>query len=120
MAERKGHPPLKFNQELADTFGINPGQDTPRELVKVDHIPVPPDVEHPEAPPRGKRKQAVVPDNPEDRVAVILKEEMEELAVRLSRFGVPFSPANQQSLIDYAMAVLSGGIGTGGAIARRQ
>jgi len=110
VSERKGHPPLKHNRELAETFGINTEPDPPRELVQVAHIPTP----APEEPPLGKQPA----EESEDRILIILREEMEELAVRLKRFGVQFTPSQQQSMIDYGMAVLAGAVG-GGAIARR-
>jgi hypothetical protein len=112
---RRGHPALKHNADLAEQFGIVPGPDPPRELVKVDHIPTPPDVEMPEAPARGKK---AVDANPEDSVITILREEMDELRIRLERFGVPFTSAQQQDVVDYAMSRLMG-YGGGGAIARR-
>lgn len=114
MSERRGHPALKFNSKIAEQFGIQPAIDAPenpRELVKVDHIPVPP-TEQPTA--RGQNP----PMNPEERVLAILREEAEEIGIRLEKFGVPFGPPAQQQLVDYGMAILSGLVG-GGAIARR-
>jgi hypothetical protein len=119
--ERRGNPPLKYNQELADTFGIHPSVEAPeppRELVRVDHIPVPPDADNPPAPPRGKKNEDVVMDASEDRLVLILREEMEELSERLKRFGIRFDASAQQSMVDYGMAVLAGAVG-GGAVARR-
>jgi hypothetical protein len=122
IVERRGHPALRYNQKIADQFGVMPAVDAaepPRELVRVDHIPTPPDVEAPQAPPRGQRKAPVVDENPEDRVAIILREELSELAERLHRFGVRFDAPMQQSMFDYGMAVLAGAVG-GGAIGSRQ
>jgi len=114
--ERRGHPAMKFNQELAEQFGITPGADPPRELVKVAHIPTPPDVEQPTAP---DRKGNPVEENPEELIVNVLREEMDELSTRLKRFGVHFNPSQQQTVVDYTMSVLAG-YGGGGAIARRQ
>ena len=43
---------------------------------------------------------------------------MDDLAVRLERFGVHFSTAMQQEMVDIGMALLAGLVG-GGTIARR-
>jgi hypothetical protein len=115
LAERRGHAPLKYNSKVAEQFGVQPSVDAPeapRELVQVDHIPVPPTEEA--APARGKNPQM----NPEERVLAILREEAEEISIRLERLGIVFGPAQQQELVDYGMAILSGLVG-GGAIARR-
>jgi hypothetical protein len=112
---RRGHAAIKHNADLAEQFGINVGPDPPRQLVKVDFIPTPLDVEQPESSSRGKK---TVDANPEDSVITILREEMDELRVRLERFGVPFTAAQQQDVVDYAMSRLMG-YGGGGAIARR-
>lgn len=117
--ERRGHAPLKWNKNLAETFGIQPAIDTPeapREIVKVDYLPTPPDVELPSAPDRRSKPSG---ENPEDIIANILKEEAEELGIRLARFGVAFTSAQQQSFVDYGMAILTGLTG-GGAVGRRQ
>jgi hypothetical protein len=113
--ERRGHPALKPNKELAEQFGIDPNPDPPRELVKVEYIPVPPDSEHPEPP---ARRTEVVSATPEDRISTILAEEMDELGVRLARFGVAFTAPQKQDVVDYTMSRLMG-FGGGGAIARR-
>jgi hypothetical protein len=111
---RRGHPAMKYNKEIAEQFGIVPGPDPPRELVQVQSIPVPPDVEQATA-----RGHAVSDQVPEDSIANVLREEAQELSSRLERYGVAFPPQAQQQLVDYAMAILSGYVG-GGAIARRQ
>jgi hypothetical protein len=116
--ERRGRPALRFNRELADQFGIQPAidaPDPPRELVQVDHIPTPPDVEQPVAPDRKGNPTSA---NPEETIEHILREEAEELSVRLSKFGVDFGPAQQQALVDYGMALLTGLVG-GGAVGHR-
>jgi hypothetical protein len=104
---------MKYNKELAEQFGIEPGPDAPRELVKVDFIPVPPDVEV------LSQEKVSVDATSEDRISFILKEEMEELGMRLEKFGVAFTAPQKQDVIDYAMSRLIG-YGGGGAIARRQ
>lgn len=99
---------------MAEQYGINPDiPDPPRETIKVDHLPDPPDVI---APNTARPQQGQV--NLEDSVVNVLKEELEELAVRLQRFGVNLNPAMQQDMLDHAMALLSGFVG-GGAISRR-
>ena len=112
---RRGHPALKANKDLAEQFGIDPNPDPPRELVKVEYIPIPPDSEHPEAPTR-RSETVVLP--PEDRIVAILAEELDELGTRLARFGVSFSSAQKQDVLDYAMSRLMG-FGGGGTLARR-
>lgn len=113
--ERRGHEALKHNAKLAEQFGIVPGADPPRELVHVEHIPTPPDVENPPAP---GRRQEVVEAQSEERIVLVIREEMEELGERLARYGVMFNASMKQSMVDYAMSVLGGYVG-GGAIARR-
>ena len=110
---RRGRPAMKFNAELAEQFGITPGADPPRELVKVDFIPTPTDVDLPETPVRGQ-----TPETSEDRIVAILREELDELGSRLARFGVPFTPQQQQDVLDYTLARLMG-YGGGGAVAKR-
>src|SRR5689334_1214684 len=105
QTERRGHPALKHNQELADQFGINPGADAPRELVQVDNIPDPPSVDVPVAP--GRREETVEAQS-EDRIVLIIREEMDELGERLARFGVLFNANQKQTLVDYTMSVLAG------------
>lgn len=113
--ERRGRPAMKFNQELADQFGITPGQDAPRELVQVAHIPTPPDVDSPTAP--GRREE-IVEAQSEERIVLVIREEMDELGERLARFGILFNANQKQTVVDYMMSVLAG-YGGGGAIARR-
>jgi hypothetical protein len=113
--ERRGRPAMKFNQELADQFGITPGADPPRELVKVASIPTPPDVEQPTAP--GRREE-IVEAQSEERIVLIIREEMDELGERLARFGILFNANQKQTVLDYTMSVLAG-YGGGGAVARR-
>lgn len=114
--ERRGHPALKANPKLAEQFGIIPGADPPRELVHVQSLPDPPASDTPVAP--GRREEFVEAQS-EDRVAQIVREEMDELSTRLRRFGVEFNPSQQQTVVDYTLSVLAG-YGGGGAIARRQ
>lgn len=115
QVERRGHPALKHNQELADQFGITPGADPPRELVHVQVLPDPPASDTPVAP--GRREETVEAQS-EDRIVEIIREEMDELSTRLRRFGIQFNPSQQQTVLDYTMSVL-GGYAGGGAIARR-
>ena len=113
QVERRGHPALKANAELAETFGINLGPDPLRELVQVASIPTPPDVEQPAAP------GPIVEAQSEDRIVLVIREEMDELGERLARFGVGFNANQKQSVVDYVLAALGGYVG-GGAIGRRQ
>jgi hypothetical protein len=118
---RRGHAALKYNPEVAEQFGIRPNEvDMPRELVRVESLPDPPATETVEKVVPGKRRKRteVDPINPEEHVNNILKQEAEEIAVRLERIGIIFAPAQQQSLVDYGMAILSG-IVSGGTLARR-
>lgn len=115
MNEPQRRPALRFRQELAEQYGIRPDiPDPPRETVKVDSLPDPPNVE---APHTARPEQAQI--NREEAVANVLKEEFQELAVRLDRFGVALSALMQQELFDFSMALLGGMVG-GGAISRRQ
>ncbi len=115
QTERRGHPALKANEKLAEQFGISIGPDAPRELVKIANIPTPPDVENPVAP--GRREE-VVEAQSEDRIVLIIREEMDELGERLARFGILFNANQKQTVLDYTLSVLSG-YGGGGALARR-
>jgi hypothetical protein len=113
QTERRGHPELKHNAKLAEQFGITPGADRPRELVKVAHIPTPPpEVDQLSSP----EEEAMVAG---DAVSNVVREEVEELGTRLKRFGINFNPSQQQTVVDYTMSVLAG-FGGGGALARRQ
>lgn len=113
---------LKFNKEAAEAFGIDPTQDPPRELVRVDSLPDPPATEVIQAAaPRHRQAAPVV--NLDEAVLNILREEMDELATRLERFGVAFPPAMKQDTVDHIfgmMISMAGGqtVG-GGALARR-
>jgi hypothetical protein len=107
-------PALRYNKEMAEQYGINPDiPDPPRETVKVDHLPDPPEVQA-----TGTARPAQAHVNLEETVINILKEELEELSVRLDRFGVALTPSMQQDMLDHAMALLGGFVG-GGAIGRR-
>lgn len=99
---------------MAEQFGINPDlPDPPRETVKVDYLPDPPEVQAQET---ARPNQAHL--NIEDTVVNVIKEELAELAVRLDRFGVLLTSGMQQDTLDYIMAELGGFVG-GGAISRR-
>jgi len=117
--ERRGHPALKHNPKIAEAFGITPGADPPRETVQVDAIPDPPL----SVPPGPRAPQRTEPLNVEESVQNILREESEEIAIRLDRFGVKFTPAMQQELVDHVFAMIALGaqglmVG-GGALASR-
>jgi hypothetical protein len=99
---------------LAEQFGIlPPGQDPPRETVKVAALPDPPGVNL-----SGAEPQSNQPVNVEETVLNMLKEEMQELAFRLANVGVTLTAPMQQEMVDHAFAVLGGFVG-GGALSRR-
>jgi hypothetical protein len=113
---------LKFNAEVAESFGIQPGADPPREFVIVDALPDPPATEVIEAAAPRHRKAASTL-NLDETVLQILREEMDELETRLERFGVSFTAAMKQDVTDHIfgmMISMAGGqtVG-GGALARR-
>ena len=115
--QRCGHPPMKYSQKLADAFGIQPAIDVPeapREVVAVDSIPDPPEFQAPGA-PTPARQQSLDLD---ETVHNIIRDEMDEMGLRLERYGVRCDAGQKQELIDHAMAIL-GGFARGGAIARR-
>src|SRR5690242_21777556 len=126
-APRRGHAPLKYKQDLADAFGITPAVDAPeapRETVKVDFLPDPPGTEIVEAAQSARRHtRSTEKVNIDEAVMNILREEAEEIRIRLERFGVAFNPQMQQDLVDhvYSMLAMNGqGIQVGGgALARR-
>lgn len=113
MAEHARRPLPKYNAELAEQFGITPGEPGQRELVKVDRIPDPPQVQAQSA----RRNQSEL--NSEDAAVNVIREEMDELAVRLERFGVILSVPMRQQLVDTTIALLSGMIAGGGAFRGR-
>jgi hypothetical protein len=103
---------LKGNAELASAFGIT--DSPPRELVRVDSLPDPPDAAIP-GPPTPERES---PLNVEEAVTNIFREEADEIGIRLARFGIAFHPGQKQELVDHGLALIAGLVG-GGAIARR-
>ncbi len=112
---------FKGNAELAEQFGIN--DNFQREVVKVDHLPDPPDTIVVQAAEKKKGKKAstsaeALEISAEDMAARIIKDEIDELAFRLDRIGVPFDAKKQQELFDYGVALISG-MGGGGTLARR-
>jgi hypothetical protein len=116
---RRGRPALKFNQELADQFGIVPGPPEPRETVKVERIPDPPGtyaapVNENQVAPRNQVQGRVT----EDDIVNVIREDMDELAARLEKFGLNFSVPCRQQMVDTAMVLLSG-MGGGGAVPGR-
>jgi hypothetical protein len=100
---------------MAAAFGVTDGP--PRELVRVESLPDPPDVVIPGAPAPERE----TPMNIEETCIAIFREEADELGERLKKFGVAFQPSQKQSLVDYLMALITpaAGIG-GGAIGRRR
>ena len=113
--ERQRRPALKFNQELAEQFGITPGADAPRETVAVRELPDPPLMENAPAAPSPKRE---TPLNLEEQVLNVMREEFEELSVRLDRYGVALTAPMKQEMLDHTFALL-GGYAFGGTLARR-
>jgi hypothetical protein len=106
---------LKGNSKLAEAFDIHDAP--PREVVRVDSLPDPPEVIVPGAPSPALE----TPMNIEETCVAIFREEADELGERLKRFGIAFHPAQRQSLVDYCMALITpqASVG-GGAIARRR
>jgi hypothetical protein len=104
---------LKGNPELASAFDITEG--APRELVRVDSLPDPPESVLPGAPAPERE----TPLNIDEAVANIFREEADEIGIRLARYGVPFDGRMKQELVDHGMALLTGLVG-GGAIGRRR
>jgi hypothetical protein len=107
------------NAKLAEQFAVN--DDYVRETVTVASLPDPPGVEITSDGPRGKQQVETV--NLDEAVMNILRDEAGEIAERLGKFGIAFSPAMQQAVVDnaYSLIALNGqGIMTGGgALARR-
>lgn len=105
---------MKGSAVLAEQFAVNLG-DAPRELVKVEALPDPP-------PTVSQTAQGEIPLS-EDAIVQVLREEMDDLAVRLERFGIKFHVRLQQDAMDYILTVISlsaqGQAYGGGAIARR-
>lgn len=119
MTEHVRRPALRFNRELATQFGIDPDTpDPPRELVRVDEIPTPPPVAA-DAMAMRRTPTAAPAVDIESAVLHILAEEMDELAMRLDKYGIAFpSPARQQ-MVDTALALLGGAIAPSGTLAGR-
>jgi hypothetical protein len=116
-APRRGNPPLKYNQSLAEAFGVHPSIEAPereREVVRVDSLPDPPAVVVPGG-PAPERETGL---NAEEQAVRIFREEADEIGVRLGRFGIPFHPGQKQELVDHGMALLTGLVG-GGTLVRR-
>jgi hypothetical protein len=106
---------LKGSSKLAEAFGITDGP--PRELVRVESLPDPPDVIVPGAPAPDRE----TPMNIEETCIAIFREEADELGERLKRFGIAFHPSQKQSMVDYLMALITPAASVGGgAIARRR
>jgi hypothetical protein len=109
---RRGRPALSPRQDQQNFDPVTGEVERPRELIRVDSIPTPPSIEV-----RGDRSgsQSI---NLEEKVLSILKEEMDDLATRLERYGVKLDTRLQQELVDLAMAMLGGGFQTGGGAIR--
>lgn len=86
-------------------------EDHPRETIRVDYLPDPP------ATP-GTVVAGTTSVNREEMIVNVIREEMDELAVRLDRFGVQLTVAGREQLVDTTFAIL-GGYGGGGAIPGR-
>ena len=104
---------MKGNSELATAFGITDAQ--PRELVRVESLPDPPETVAPGAPAPERE----TPLNIDEAVANIFREEADEIRVRLARYGIAFDARMQTEFCDHGMALLTGMVG-GGAIGRRR
>jgi hypothetical protein len=109
---RRGRPALSPRQDQQNFDPVTGEIERPRELIRVDSIPTPPSVES-----RGPADTRVS-INLEEKILSILKEEMDDLAVRLKTYGVVLDTRVQQELVDLAMAMLGGGFQTGGGAIR--
>jgi len=109
---------FKGNPELAEQFQTN--NEYTREIVKVAALPDPPMTETVERIVPGKKrgKSKIEAISLEDAVTDILKKHAQELETKLAKVKVEFSSREQQELVDYVMAILTGAVG-GGALARR-
>jgi hypothetical protein len=104
---------MKGSAELAAAFDIHDAP--PRELVRVESLPDPPDVVVPGAP----APERDTPMDLDETIVNIFREEADELSVRLKRYGVNFSPQMQQEFCDHGMALLSGLVSGGASVRRR-
>jgi hypothetical protein len=120
--QRRGRPSLSPKQDMQGIDPVTGEAERPREIVHVDLIPDLPDVVSPDAPTpeAAARERAHNPTrlNVEETILNILREEFDELSVRLERFGVELSAPQKQELVDYSMAVLAGMV-AGGTLSRR-
>lgn len=110
---------FKGNEKLKEQFGIE--DNFVRETVKVSELPTPPATEAMAASATTSRLTPAV--NVEAAILQIFQEEAEEIGIRLERFGVPFTPAMRQDMVDHCFALLAmsgqGLLVGGGALARR-
>ena len=113
-------PALKYNHDLAARFGIDPEAPTERETIGGDlaSLPDPPGV----GLLASTQAASVGPATPvrvtEDAIVHVIAEEMDELAARLSVYGIDFPTAARQQMVDTAMALLAG-VRPGGALSGR-
>lgn len=110
---------FKGNEKLKEQFGIE--DNFVRETVKVSELPTPPATEAMAASATTSRLPQAV--NVEAAILQIFQEEAEEIHIRLERFGIPFTQAMQQDVVDHLFALLAmngqGLLVGGGALARR-
>ena len=99
---RRGHP----------AFARSIPEDHPREIVHVDYLTDPTGTAVSVSP-------GAAPVNRDEMIVNVIREEIDELAVRLDRYGVELAVAGREQLIDTALAIL-GGYGGGGAISGRR
>ena len=111
---------FKGNAELAAQFAID--DNFVRETVAVKELPTPPPTEA-EVIATAARRQPVQAVSIENALLTIFTEEAEEIRIRLERFGVKFTSAMQQDVVDHLFALLAmnqqGLLTGGGALARR-
>jgi len=111
---------FKGNPELAERFGID--DSFVRETVRVAVLPDPPLA--PNIPSVQFGRDTVTPTlNLDDAVTNIVREEADELGMRLSNFGLDLTLAMRQDLVDHVLALLAlsqqGFLAGGGTLARR-
>ena len=110
---------LQGSAKMAEQYGIT--DDFVRETVHVAELPTPPATEIVQTAQKRNEPQAKVA--PEQILMMILGEEADELATRLERYGIPFTPNMKQDFVDHCFTLialaLQGQMVGGGAIGRR-